>query len=63
MKSVSTHAWKLCEDTNINAIAEYSNNLYKNQICDLCNREMYEDPVGVCLVDREVPHNDRPNTM
>lgn len=60
MKSVSTHAWKLCEDTNINVIAEYSNNLYKN---NLCNSEMYENPVGVCLVDREVPHKDRPKTM
>lgn len=58
MKYVSTHARKLCEDPNIDVMAKSSNYLYKNQICDLCNSEVYEDPVGVCLVDQNLTYID-----
>lgn len=29
------------------------NHLYKNQICDLCNSETFEDPVGICYTGNQ----------
>lgn len=50
-KSISSESQKLCEDPLITAMAMSRNELYKNEICDMCNSEIFEDAVGVCVSD------------
>ncbi|XP_062594943.1 uncharacterized protein LOC134256302, partial [Saccostrea cucullata] len=48
VESVSQDVLTMCEDPLMNIMAKSRNYLYKNQICDVCNTEVYEEPLGVC---------------
>lgn len=53
VKSFSENARKLCEDTGRLVMKKSRNYLYKNQICDLCNSETFEDPLGICYTENQ----------
>lgn len=53
VKSVSENARILCENTGRLVMKKSRNHLYKNQICDLCNSETFEDPVGICYTGNQ----------
>lgn len=53
VKSVSENARKMCENTGRLIMKKSRNYLYKNQICDLCNSETFEDPVGFCFTGNQ----------
>ena len=44
-KLVSKDARFLCEEIDRGVMAKSQNRRYKNQICDLCNSETFEDPL------------------
>ncbi|XP_061175569.1 uncharacterized protein LOC133184496 [Saccostrea echinata] len=48
VKSVSQDVLTMCEDPLMSIMAKSRNYIYKNQICDICNTEVFEEPLGVC---------------
>lgn len=60
VKSVSNAARRMCEDPAMNIMATSQNFIYQNQICDLCNSIVYEDPIGICIISNE---NSREKSM
>ena len=53
-KLVSKDARFLCEEIDRGVMAKSQNRWYKNQICDLCNSETFEDPLPN-ITDPESP--------
>jgi hypothetical protein len=49
--SVSEDARKMCEDPTMTVMATSRNYIYKNQICDVCNSEIFEDPISKCYLE------------
>ncbi|XP_061175173.1 uncharacterized protein LOC133184227 isoform X2 [Saccostrea echinata] len=58
--SVSENARIMCEDPTMTVMAKSSNYYYRNQICDLCNNKVYEEPISKCNLfgESKLPNTD-----
>ncbi|XP_019918392.3 uncharacterized protein [Magallana gigas] len=62
VKSVSQSARFMCESIDGNLMAKSQYSMYKNPICDLCNSEIFEEPISNCYFkDLDVSNLDRYN--
>lgn len=62
VKSVSESARFMCESIYGNLIAKSLNFIYRNQICDLCNSDVFEEPISGCFIsDKDASNADQYN--
>lgn len=52
----------MSESINRNLMAKSLNFIYKNQICDLCNSDVFEEPILICFIPaKDVSNADQYN--
>ncbi|XP_056017566.1 uncharacterized protein LOC125668152 [Ostrea edulis] len=61
--SVSESARRMCEEPTMNIMAKSRNYIYKNQICDMCNSAIYEDPISKCYLQNNLKRNSNPTFL
>lgn len=62
VKSLSESVRFMCESMNGNLMANSQNSMYKNPICDLCNSEIFEEPISNCYMqDLDFSNSDKYN--